>query len=344
MLNLINNENNQTDKFDVIDYKKHIVNNDLENERLSDYINGRIPRGYKTGFNALDDVIVCKINEMMACVGKKGMGKTTIEEILLLLWAVSNDLNFCLCLQENDTALEKQNLLGYLLGQNVNEVYKKNKNLYLRALKWIDEHFIFLECDTFKEITETVEYIIKNGKKIHGVFCDPVNSIESGWYETGNTYLDDKKTAAKLLKFSKKVCTIFLSQHPTITMQRSNEDVNSYSAEGGHFLNKSHFTWAINRDHKGTNENRISVDNVRNKYTGGSITDPLNPLILMWHPYKIDIINNYYGKVEDIVRKLVKKHNPFNEIFIDELPNKIENIKLNTQEAFDLKNNNDIPF
>ena len=340
MIELINNESPEDNN--NFDYNKYVIKKNYINNRLSDYITGNIPKGYRIGFKALDSVIVCKINEMLACVGKKGRGKTTIEEILLLLWAISNNLNFCLALQENDEALEKKNLLGYLLGKDTKEVFNHDKELYNRAVKWLDERFIFLECDTFKEITETVEALIKNGKKIDGLFCDPVNSIESGWYQTGNQYQDDKKTAAKLLKFSKNVCTVFLSQHPTMLAQRSSEDVNSYSAEGGHFLNKSHFTWAINRDN-GSNENRISVDNVRNKYTGGSVTDPDYPLILKWHPYKIDIINNDYGTVEDIVRKLVKKHNPFDEIFIDDLPNKIETPTTSLDEAFG-NDEDDMPF
>lgn len=322
---------------DVFDYEKHIINKDNVNKRLEDYLYGRIPKGYGTGFEVLDDVIVCKINEMLACVGKKGRGKTTIEEILLLMWAMANDLTFVLALQENDEALEKMNLLGYLFGESPKLVERENKELYKKGVEWLDKHFIFIEVDSFKEATDTVIGMIKDCKKIDGLFCDPVNSIESGFKDTGNSYSDEKNTAKELLKFSKKYCSVFLSQHPTMAAQRSPEDINSYSAEGGHFLNKSHFTWAINRDN-GSNVNRISVDNIRNKYTGGNVTHPDTPLLLKWNPYKIDI--EHKGIIEeDIIQKIRKTYNPLNEVFTELLDNVIEKKEIplgNLEDAFEV--------
>lgn len=323
------------DEKEVFDYKKHVINNTAINKRLSDYLHGKIPKGYKTGFTVIDDVIVCKINEMLACVGKKGRGKTTIEEILLLMWAMSNNLTFVLALQENDEALEKMNLLGYLFGRNPKDVEQEDKELYNKGVKWLDEHFVFIDVDSFKEAFSTVKELIKTGKKIDGLFCDPVNSMESGYKDTGNTYADEKHLAKKVLNFSKKYCSVFLSQHPTMAGQRSPEDINSYSAEGGHFLNKAHFTWAINRDN-GSSTNRISVDNIRNKYTGGNVTHPDTPLLLKWSPYKIDI--EHMGVEElDIVQKIRKTYNPLQEVFTELLPNIYEKElpKINPKDAFE---------
>lgn len=299
------------------DYKKHIIDKNYVNTRLNDYLHGRIPRGYGIKLPVLDSVIVCKINEMLACVGKKGRGKTAIEEILLLMWAMANDLCFVLALQENDVSLEKMNLMGYILGKSPKQVEIENKELYNKAVKWLDNHFVFIDIDDFKTATEVTKSLIKSGKKIDGLFLDPVNSFENGWVNTGNQWQDEKLAAKKLLNFSKEYCTVFLSQHPTMAGQRSPEDINSYSAEGGHFLNKSHFTWAINRDN-GSNVNRISVDNVRNKYTGGSVTQPDEPLLLKWHPFKIDI--EYQGDQElDVIQRIRRKFNPLNEVFTGEL-------------------------
>ena len=129
--------------------------------------------------------------------------------------------------------------------------------------------------------------------------------------------------------------------------QRQTEDVNSYNAEGGNYLNKAHFTFAINRD-SGSSTNRISVDNVRNKFTGGSETDPERPILLNWSPYKIDLLNNG-EKMEDVIQVLRKKHNPLQEIFAstDNWITKEELPTSTTEEAFGNDNtegNNGVEF
>lgn len=298
---------------DDFNYKKHIIPKDEINKKLNDYLHGRIPKGYGINKPILDHVIVSKLNEVLACVGKKGRGKTTIEEILLLMWAMVNDLTYVLALQENDVSLEKMNLLGYIFGKNPKDVERENIELYNKGVEWLDNHFIFIDVDDFKTATEVTESLVKSGKKIAGLFLDPVNSFENGWVNTGNQWADEKVAAKKILNFSKRVCTVFLSQHPTMAGQRSPEDINSYSAEGGHFLNKSHFTWAINRDN-GSNINRISVDNVRNKYTGGGVTHPDTPLLLEWHPYTINLEHNG-EREDDIIQQIRLRYNPLKENF-----------------------------
>lgn len=340
-MSLLDLTHEQSEEFD---YKKYIVSNAAINKKLKQYVNGSIPRGYKSGFNVLDSVIVCKINEMLACTGKKGRGKTTIQQILFLIWAIANDLTFVLALQENENSLSKMDLLGYLLGNVPNNILKTDEKLYNKAVNWLDEHFIFLNVESFYEATEVVKCLVSNGKLVHGLFCDPVNSFSSGFSDTNNSYKDDKVTAKKMLDFSTKYCSVFLSQHPTMANQRSSEDVNSYSGEGGHFLNKAHFTWAINRDN-GSSVNRISVDNIRVKYTGGGVTHPEHPLLLHWSPYNIDIEHNgHYEK--DIIQALRKKHNPLKEMFTDDLPNWIEELpKVDPKDAFkDDENEKDFPF
>ena len=323
-------------------YKKHIVNKQKLNEKAKGYRDKTIPRGYKTGIFIIDSIIVMKPNEMHACTGKKGRGKTTIQQILYLMWAMANNLHCVLALQENEEALEKNNMLGYVFGCNPSEIENTNPELFNKVSKWLDEHFIYIDVDTMKEATQVVEGIIKNEHKVDLLFCDPVNSFESGFSETGNSHIDNKITAMKMLKFTKK-CSVFVSQHPTMSGQRSEEDVNSYSAEGGYFLNKAHFTWAINRDN-GSNINRISVDNVRNKYTGGDVTHKEFPLQIIWGKYNISAC--YDGVVEDnVIQQIRKRVNPFNEVFTDNLPNVIEKKelpKINPEDAFG--SDNPIPF
>lgn len=325
------------------DYKKHLVNKHQLNEKAKGYRDKTIARGYKTGIRIIDDVIVMKPKEMHACTGKKGRGKTTIQEIFFLIWAMANNLHCVLALQENEEALEKNNFLGYIFGCNPIEVENYNPELFNKVNKWFDEHFIFINVETMKEAVQVVEGIVKNDHKVDLLFCDPVNSFESGYSDTGNSHKDDKITAMKMLQFT-KTCSVFVSQHPTMSGQRSDEDINSYSAEGGYYLNKSHFTWAINRDN-GSNINRISVDNVRNKYTGGDVTHKDFPLEIVWDRYKIDAV--YDGVIEEnIIQQIRKRVNPFKEVFTENLPNVIEQKelpKVTPKDAFG-EPDNEVPF
>ncbi len=333
-------------KEDEFDYKKHIVKPAELNKKAKGYRDGTIKRGYKTGIKIIDDIIVMKPREMHACTGKKGRGKTTIQQILFLCWAMANDLHCVLALQENEQSLEKNNYLGYIFGRNPREVEKENPKFFYKVEEWIDEHIKFIEVETMKEATQVVKGIIKNEHKVDLLFIDPVNSFESGFSFTGNSHTDDKITASKMLRFAKE-CSLFVSQHPTMSGQRSDEDINSYSAEGGYFLNKAHFTWAINRDN-GSNLNRISVDNVRNKYTGGDVTPKDYPLLLEWGKYNINIIHykkDVLGAYDytkdyieyDIIQQIRKRVNPFKEVFTEDLPNFIEQKplpKMNLDDAF----------
>ncbi len=279
---------------------------------------------------------------MFACTGKKGRGKTTIQEIFFLMWAMVHDLNFVLCLQENDNSLSRMNMLGYLLGCNPKEILDNDPELYNKAVNWLDKRIIYLDdIDTLKQSTDVTAEIIKNDRPIQALFCDPVNTFESGWFDTGNSHKDDKKTAKKILNFSQKIYSTFLSQHPTMSGQRAEGDANSYSAEGGYYLNKAHFTWAINRDN-GDNINRISVDNVRNKYTGGSVTHLEDPLLLIWSPYDVGFMKEGVQET-NVIQRIRRRYNPLKEVFNEFKEEKQPLPTVSSSEAFGDVDGN-IPF
>jgi hypothetical protein len=89
--------------------------------------------------------------------------------------------------------------------------------------------------------------------------------------------------------------------------------LQSYSGEGGWYLNKASYTYYINR--RGKNENEFSVDNVRNKQTGGNTTDIENPVVIYWHPTKIDIGYRMGDTELDVIGQVKRKYNPLNETF-----------------------------
>ena len=342
-MSLLDLEYQEDKKFD---WKKHIISDSKIKDRAKKYRLGLIPVGMKCGIDIIDDIVVMKPKELHACTGKKGRGKTTIQQILFLMWAMANDLHCVMCLQENKKGLTRNVILGYLLGGDPQYFEKNNEELFNKVDNWISDHFTFLRVDTVKEACETVKGIKESGRNVDLLFLDPINSFDSGFSNTGNTHIDDKITAMKLLRFTEDFCATFVSQHPTMSGQRSEEDVNSYSAEGGYILNKADFTWAINRDN-GSFNNRVSVDNNRNSYTGGNVTNPNNPLIIEWGAYSINAkisctkTNTTITEL-DIIQQVRRRFNPFNEVnttnnWIEEkeLP------KVSLSQAFDIEEEQD---
>lgn len=326
---------------DVQDYSKFLVDNKDVNNDLNDFVDGRIEHGYTLGISCFDEYYVAKKFEFYGIVGKKGRGKTTINQAIQVAHSVANGLIWVVAFQENSAWSMKLNYLNYLLCDFAKDVKKNNYPVYKKALKWVEEHFIFLKVETIKEALETTQYLIEEKDiDVHAVFLDPINSFDSGYYNSGNSYQDMVDTSKKILRHSKDVCSVHVSQHPTMSGQRQEEDVNSFQAEGGAILNKASFTYAINRD-SGSSNNRISVDNVRNRHTGGNETSADNPVILNWSPTKIGLGNLIEGvKEQNIIHELKKIYNPLNEDFGEKEPETLPTIDV--QEAFG--NVEDLPF
>lgn len=286
-----------------------IVSNEGINNDINNFLTGKIKKGYLTGIEALDNHFTAKENAFYVNLGKKGIGKTTITSLLHLLYSITNDLIWVVAFKENENWSIKLGFLYLLLGKKKNEI--KDKTHYYNALNWLDSHFYFVNSDSVKDTFDVTRMLIKKGVKVHGVFIDPINSFSSGFSDTGNGFVDGNVTALEMLNFTRKVCSVHISQHPTMANQRKTERLTSYDAEGGWFMNKADFTYVIHRD-KSTNVSEIIVENVRNKLTGGDTTDLEKAIALSWSPFNINI--GYIGgdcKETNVIQKLILKHKPF---------------------------------
>ena len=291
-------------------YKDFIVNSNSINKDLEDFITGKIPQGFKSGVHTLDNHFVSKKNEFYIVTGKKGQGKTTIYQILQLLFSISNDLIWVVAFQENSSWSMKLNLMNLLLGGFAKEVKTSDLRRYKKASDWLDRHFIFIQVEDIKTATEVCKGLISDKVDVHGLLLDPINSFKNGWQDTGNGYADGVATSLKLLNFSKEVCSVHITQHPNMSGQRQEGAVSSYQAEGGWFLNKAHNTCAIHRE-SGSSCNELMVEHVRNKHTGGDQTEGDNPIIIEWSPTSISMFMKLTPKLreDNVIQNLVRKYN-----------------------------------
>jgi len=315
-------------------YKKHVVSYKEINNGLEDFLTGKIKKGYGIGIDILDNHFVFKENEFYALTGKKGSGKTTINQLLHLCGSIAHGLKWVVAYQENNYSFMKLNLMNYLLCGYSNNIYTSDRMLYDKASDFIDKHFIFIDVESIKEALMVTECLITQEKiNIHAVVLDPVNSFMNGWQDTGNGYSDGVVAGINMLNFTKKVCSIHISQHPTMSGQRQEGAVTSYQAEGGWFLNKASFTYVIHRE-QGTNSNELIVENVRNKHTGGGETEAEKPVVIEWSPTQIRLYykGDFTNKIENLVRYLTNKHRTFGIELVEE-KKVIENGNVN--DAFD---------
>ena len=324
---------NEKIQVEDIDYSKFVVNPESINKTVKSFFKGEIKQGYKIGIPCFDDHFVCKKNELYALTGKKGGGKTTIKMSIQMMHSVVSGLVWVCAFQENSDWGQKVNYLNLFLGDFAKDVEQKNPKLYKQASDWIDKHFIFLDVEDIKTALDVTQFLIDNGTDVHALVLDPVNSFQSGFKDTGNGYSDGVETARKVLRFTEKVCSVYVSQHPNISAQRNADRIiTSYDAEGGWWLNKASFTWVIHRE-KDTNLNHIIVEDVRNKHTGGGRTSAENQLIIDWSPTIIKIKRGL-EVYENVIQYLVRKHNPLN-VDYDYLPETKEILQpATTKEAF----------
>lgn len=299
---------------------EYLVSQDDLNNELESFFDGDLKKGLGLSIKEIDRFLLLKENEFYLSTGKKGRGKTTICQIIYLAWAIVHKKKFVVCFKENHDWSTKLNLLTMLLGESAKKVKKENILLYEKARLFIEEYFYFINVNDFKTATLVTKGLIKKGIDVHTLILDPANAFRNGFLDTGNNYTDGEVAGMELQNFSKNVCSVHLSQHPNMFAQRSSEDVVSSNGEGGWFFNKASLTYCVNRD-ENSNRNRITVDNVRNKHTGGGVTSSNAPIIISWWPNRIDL--ELDGVIhENVIQFLRKKYNPLNEIFNSEVEKK----------------------
>jgi energy-coupling factor transporter ATP-binding protein EcfA2 len=294
-----------------IDYSKFIVNHDDIDKDIDGFISGKIPQGFGIGIPTLDNHFLAKKNEFYIVTGKKGRGKTTVSQSIQVMQSVANGLIWVVAFQENSDWSMKVNYMNYLLGDFAKDVERTDKTRFEEAKEWVKKHFIFINVEDIKTATDVTKDIINNGTDVHALILDPINSFRNGWQDTGNGYADGQVAGINLLKFANDICSVHISQHPNMAGQRQEGAVNSYQAEGGWFLNKASFTYVLHRE-KGSSENELIVENVRNRLTGGSETSDENPIVLEWSPTKVNIrYKDGSEQYDNVIGYLVEKYNVF---------------------------------
>jgi len=254
-----------------------------DEERLLQAIDGTIPLGLSYGWKALDEYILFKENSLNFILAFEGVGKTYVELHKMLALSVLYGKKFGIACGENEVSSTKRILIEALSGKDIS-YFKDHMDEYKRYKDFVMSHFFVFK----NEVHYTVEDILKRGEllkeefDIDGLLIDPFSYFKR---PLTNVYSYNDDLLSRLNIFSKQVCAVFMTVHPTTDATRAPRDAEGYlkaptqyDAIGGNiFANRcDHFlVYHRIRNHKVPAMRRIMElrqFKVKDEKTGGSVT------------------------------------------------------------------------
>jgi len=160
-------------------------------DRLNDLWTKGTGEGTSTGYSNVDEIYTVGAGQLTVVTGYPSSGKSNFVDQLMVNLAGREDWKFAICSFENQPDIHISRLMElhtrrrFFEGSNrMSDVEKKD------ALKWVDDHFLFLDSETVEP--STIESILERASiavarlGIRGLVIDPYNYIEnrSGVSET----------------------------------------------------------------------------------------------------------------------------------------------------------------
>jgi len=191
---------------------------DYDDEVFELYEAGGTGKGLSTGFKSLDDLITIAPG-LYVCTGMPGHGKSAWLDAVMVNCAHLHGMRWAICSMENPTKIHLLKLASIYINKPFFEgpTERMTKDELRDAMRWIDEHFVFLEnrdgeVATLKSILDrTASSILRQGTR--GLVIDPYNFLES---KHENEHLGISEMLSRTIQFgrSHKLSTFFVA-HPT---------------------------------------------------------------------------------------------------------------------------------
>jgi hypothetical protein len=276
-----------------------------DEEKLRQAIDGTIPLGLSYGWKSLDEYVLFKENTLNFILAFEGVGKTYVELHKLMGLAVLYGKKFGITCGENEVSTVKRILIEALSGRDIT-YFKGNLKEYQSYKDFVNAHFFIFK----NEIHYSIEDVLKRGELlkeaygIDGLLIDPFSYYKR---PLTNVYAYNDDLLSKLNIYSKKVCAIFMTVHPTTDATRAPRDSEGYlrpptqyDAIGGNiFANRcDHFlVYHRIRNHSIPAMRRIMEIRqfkVKDEQTGGKVT-PINESIALTLK-EVDGFTGYFDK------------------------------------------------
>ena len=134
-------------------YHSNLVGVDKQLDKLHKIYNGEIKEGLRL-VPDLDEYWRYKKNSFNIILGHSSTGKTTTMLYFFVLYALKYDLKFLIYSAENDPANISKKIIEFLTGLPFQKIEKKT---WEKKLKWVDEHFKYIDIDKFYSTTSLLE-------------------------------------------------------------------------------------------------------------------------------------------------------------------------------------------
>ena len=189
-----------------------ILNNGHSTKFLTDYRDGKIPKGLKLGCY-LDENFVYKHNQLNIFLGHDNVGKTYFQLWYFLALATNHDLSFCLFCDENSAGKIMRDLVQMYCNKPFMDLTHKEIR---RAEIKMESHFSFIDNRKRYTPNEIIDDFMLT--KANTLLIDPWNALKMDLTYHGNyDVLGDLKMLTKEGNY-----TIFVNAHPTSASGRRN--------------------------------------------------------------------------------------------------------------------------
>lgn len=254
-----------------------------DEEKLIQSIEGTIPLGLSYGWESLDEYVLFKENSLNFVLAFEGVGKTYVELHKMMALSVLYGKKFGLACGENEVFSVKRILVEAISGKPIS-YFKGKMDEYKKYKDFVSAHFFVFKNETHYSIEDILKRgeVLKEEYDIDGLLIDPFSYFKR---PLTNVYSYNDDLLSKLNIYSKQVCAVFMTVHPTTDATRAPKDEEGYlraptqyDAIGGNiFANRcDHFlVYHRIRNHKVSAMRRIMElrqFKVKDESTGGSVT------------------------------------------------------------------------
>jgi len=253
---------------------------------LEDYKEGRIKVGLDTG-SPLDDYLRFKRKQLNIILGHDNVGKTYFFEWYMLVLALKHDLKFCIWSGENSSGQILRDMIQMYKGVS----FKKLSIQEIRsASAYLEQSFTFIDNKKLYKPEELLK--IFSDIDCDACLIDPFTGLDRSMTYEGNY---------RFLNICRQFCnitgkTIYISTHPNTESGRSGNlypenhewkgqlkpPLKDHVEGGKAFLNRCDDMITIHRLIKSPTmkyETMISTEKIKDKDTGGSLTEINQPLL-----------------------------------------------------------------
>lgn len=266
-------------------------------DKLTQVRKGHIKAGYKLDIPEIDNHFRFKPSNFNVILGHANVGKTTTMLYLMLLYSVKHKIRWLIYSSENEPYTLIRKLIEFLEG---NILQKIEEDYFEKRLKWVDEHFKFIDTSklySYKELLNLAS-AYKDAWDYHGFMIDPYNSLvrdkETPKSINGHEY--DYLVTSEFRVFCKtKGVSIWLATHASsAALKTKHGDRHDYAGQpippmaadvegGGKFVNRCDDFLVFHRYIQHPTEwmySMIHVRKIKDIDTGGMPTSFDNPIRL----------------------------------------------------------------